>query len=467
MGKKVLGKDSSGDQKVMRGGDYAADMMGQLGLAIITNIAAQITYFYTDKVGVAVGAVGVVLAISRVIDAFTDVLFGYVIDRSKGGIQKYYRWIFKMAFPAALTLFLMFTVPVNMGQGVKLAYVLLTNVLLTAGFWTIIQTPYAALQIVRTKSTEERTKIGIFRAASSYIAGMVIVIMTIPITNMLGGDQAAWIKYGAVLAIVALISFLVCYNNGRKIQVSEEELASMDQSEEENVPFKEALGMLFKNKYWVMVLMFNLLLSIVNTIAASSSGYYAKWIFGNENLVAVTDGVGMLGTIIGFIIAQPLIKKLGARNTILVGLIGSTLTAAIRAIFPTSFVLYTALGAIGSMIQIPLMCLYGVITAQAVDYNEYKYGKKLVTTASGAIGFGAKVGTGLGAVFLSLCLALSGYDASLSVATESMRFGIYAFSNYLPIIVNVILFLIFLKFDVEKRLRRVDGVLYYDGKEAA
>lgn len=108
--------------KVMRGKNYAADMIGQLGLALMSNIVGQLTYFYTDKVGVAVGAVGVMMAIAKVIDVFTDVICGHIIDNSKGGDKKYFGWMAKMAIPAAIIMALMFTVPVQVGQGVRLIY---------------------------------------------------------------------------------------------------------------------------------------------------------------------------------------------------------------------------------------------------------------------------------------------------------------------------------------------------------
>ena len=75
-----------------------------------------------------------------------------------------------------------------------------------------------------------------------------------------------------------------------------------------------------------------------------------------------------------------------------------------------------------------------------------------MATASGAIGFGSKVGNGLGSLLLSLFLVLGSYDASLSAATSSMRISIYGFSNYLPVVINLLMFFIFRKFDLEKKL---------------
>lgn len=41
---------------------------------------------------------------------------------------------------------------------------------------------------------------GTWRAAAGYVSGMIIAVAIIPVTNMLGGDQAAWIKFSVVLA---------------------------------------------------------------------------------------------------------------------------------------------------------------------------------------------------------------------------------------------------------------------------
>ncbi|MDE7332671.1 MAG: MFS transporter [Lachnospiraceae bacterium] len=452
--KKEVRYDADGARRVMRGGDYMADFGGQLALGLMGNIVGQLTYFYTDKVGLAVGSVGIVMAIAKVMDAFTDVIFGNIIDHSKGGNRKYYQWMLRMAIPAALIMALIFTVPVQAGQIPALIYVLVTNLLLTAVIYTMIATPFSAVMVVRTNSQSERGSMGVFRAVGNYGAGMIVAIATIPVTNMLGGTQSAWIKYGTVLGIVVLLLFLICYNNGRKA-VFASDLGENEQEEtveEEAVPFKEAMGMLFHNKYWVIVLLFNLITQVTNTISGSGGTYYCKWIFGNDSLVGLLGAAGMLATVVGFALSKPIIAKLGVTKTIYVGLLGAAIPAAVRCFIPTNFMVYVVTGLIGSFVQIPLMCLYGVLLAMAVDYNEWKYDKTLVATSSGAIGFGSKVGGGVGSLLLSLFLVLGSYDATVAEATTSMRYSIYGFSNYLPVVINLLMFFIFTRFDLEKKL---------------
>lgn len=455
MGKtKDLGFDKNGIRRVMRGCDYGADFLGQLGLGIMGNLVGQLQYFYTDKVGLAVGSVGIVMLITKIVDALTDIWFGNVIDHSKGGNRKYYKWMFRLSVPAAAIIILVFTVPIQLGQVPALLYALVTNLLFSTVIYTMIATPFAAAMVIRTSSQDERNNMGILRAVGNYGAGMIVAIITIPVTNMLGGNQSAWIKYGVIVALAVLLVLLICYNNGRKAKFAEDfqDAGTEIDQEEEKVPFKEAVSLLFHNKYWVIVLLFNLITAITNAIVGSAGTYYCKWIFGNDNLVALLGAAGMFATVLGFALSKIIISKLGVKWTVCAGLFIAVVAAGVRCFIPANLAVYFVTGLVGSFAQIPMMCLYGVMLGMAVDYNEYKYDRKLVAVSSGVIGFGNKVGSGVASVILAGFLALGAYDAAAEAATTSMRFAIYGFSNYLPVIINLVMFLIFRKFDLEEKL---------------
>ena len=171
--------------------------------------------------------------------------------------------------------------------------------------------------------------------------------------------------------------------------------------------------------------------------------------------MAITGIAGLAATLLGFVLAKPIISKLGIKKTVYFGVLGQAITCVVRCVVPTNFMACTVMSLIGSLVQIPLMCLYGVLLAMAVDYNEWKYDKKLVAVSSGAIGFGSKVGGGLVSIILSVFLAIGAYDATLEVATTSMRYAIYGFSNYLPLVMNLLMFFVFTKFDLEEKLPKM------------
>lgn len=99
-----------------------------------------------------------------------------------------------------------------------------------------------------------------------------------------------------------------------------------------------------------------------------------------------------------------------------------------------------------------MMCLVGVMTTMAIDFNEYKYGVKMVACSNSASSFGGKVGSGVGGSVIGWMLAAVGYDATLSVAPEATKMAIYGFSFVIPLISFVIMFILVSQFDLEKKL---------------
>ena len=215
MSKKPLGKDKFGVQKVMRVKDYFGDATGQFALNAMSTLVGQLTYFYTDKVGRAAGAIATMFIVCKIIDAFTDLIMGNIIDHTKPGKEKYRPWLLKAGIPAGIVMVLMFTVP-KIGDVGQIIYVTITNILLTAVLYTAMAIPYNSLMTVRTNSQEERGIMGTWRAATGYVAGMIFAICMIPITNALGGNQNAWIKFGFIMGIIVILAALICYATSRE-----------------------------------------------------------------------------------------------------------------------------------------------------------------------------------------------------------------------------------------------------------
>lgn len=449
---KELGKDKFGVQRTMRRKDFFGDSLGQFALNAMSGLIGQMTYFYTDKVGVAAGAVATVLLICKIIDAFTDLIMGNIVDHTKPGKEKYRPWLLKAGIPAGILTVLMFTVPKG-NSVLQIAYLLITNFLFTAVLYTAVCIPYGSLLIVRTNSQEERGRMGTWRAAAGYVSGMIIAIAIIPITNMLGGTQSAWIKFGAIAGALVILAFLICYKTSK--ETPQDETVQETVEEEETVPFFEAVNKLFHNKYWVMILIMNFLVNVLYGINGASGAYYAKWIYGNDNLTGIMGAVGLIPTLIGFIAVGPMIKRLGVTKTLKISFAIGFICNIVRIANPYHFVFNVAMGMFGTFANIPMMCLMGVLTAMSIDYNEYKYEKKMVASSNAAASFGCKIGSGIGASIIGWCLAIASYDATLAAATEATKQAIFTFSIYIPALMFAVLFVISLKFDLEARLPKL------------
>ena len=427
--------------------------MGQFVLNAINGMVGQLTYFYTDKAGLAAAVVATVFMITKIIDAFTDIIMGNIIDHTKPGKERYRPWLLKMSIPAALLTLLLFTVPQG-NSTLQIVYMLVTNLLMTSAVYTAIAIPYGSLMVVRTNSTEERGKMGVYRALAGYVPGMAIVLAVIPVTNALGGTQSAWVKFAAIMALIVLLCLLFCYKKSKETATADgvETATTVENEFEEAIPLGEAVKKLFGNKYWVLALVMGLASQVTYGLANSSGTYYCKWIYGDDNLVAILGAVGMIPTILGFAAVGPMNKKLGVVKTLRVCFFMGTVATALRLLNPTHFWYNTILGCVGSFANIPMMCLLGVTTAMAIDYNAYKYGNRMVASSQSAVGFGGKVGNGLGVSVIGWCLAIAHYDATAAVATTATRQAIYAFNIYIPLLLFAVMLVCAVKFDLEAKL---------------
>ena len=454
MSKKPLGKDKDGIQKVMRFGDYFGDAAGQFALNAISGLVGQLTYFYTDKVGLAAGAVGTAFLIVKILDAFTDLIMGYIVDHTKPGKERYRPWLLRMAIPAAVMIVLLFTVPANVSSTMQMVYMFITNFLLTAVIYTAICIPYNSLIVVRTASQQERGNMGTWRAGAGYVAGMVIAVAIIPVTNMLGGNQAAWIKFSVVLAVLAALCLLLTWKTSKETNpVMDAENAQSNA--DEAIPFKDAIVNLFHNKYWVMILIMGLAANITYGLANSAGTYYAKWIYGNDNLVGIQGAVGLIPTVLGFALVGPMIKKMGVTKTLKVSFFIGMAANILRLFNPYDFVYNTILSCFSTFANIPMMCLLGVLTAMAIDYNEYKFNNRMLASSQAASGFGNKVGNGLGSSLVAWCLAIASYNPLAETLTGGVKQAILTFNIYVPLILFALMFVLSLKFDLEKKLPEI------------
>ena len=457
MARKELGLDSMGIQKTMRFGDYMADAGGQFTLNAISGLVGAITYFYTDKVGVAALTAANVLLVAKIIDAFTDLIMGKIMDNGKSPKGKCRPWFLRMAIPTFIAIVALFTVPKGMSNAGQFAYLLGTNVFASAVVYTAISIPYISLLVMRTKSLEERNKMGIFRAAFGYIIGMIIAIALVPITNALGpngvADQAAYIKFAVAVALIAMGLMFLLYRKSEEKAVAEEK-------PDDGLPFFQALGMLFKNKYWVQLLILGLFTAVTYALTSASGTYYAKWILGNDNLVALLGGVGLIPTFLGFALVGPMTKKWGIRKTLLICFVLGIAGSVVRVFFPSSLIVLLTAGMLPTFALIPMMCLQSPMNSLAVDYNDYLFDNKIIGMSASASSFGGKIASGIGGSLIGWILAAANYDPNVTEVTTSVRYGIYTFSIYLPLAMLVVMFLLVYRFDIESKYADIMQVVH-------
>jgi GPH family glycoside/pentoside/hexuronide:cation symporter len=429
----------------MRLPHFLGDGAGQLALNAIAGMGGIVVYYYTDKVGVAAATVGTILLFAKLIDAITDLIMGWVMDRTRSRWGTARPWLLWMTIPTFLAIVGLFLVPPDASAGVQAGVVFGVNVFSSALVYTAVAIPFGSMLYYTTKSTEERSKMGIIRAAVGYATGMVIVIGYIPITNALGGDQQAWIIFASIVAVCAALCLFVafCANPERNRDAADDV--------REKTPFGLGMKHLFHNKYWVIMLCVMTVVNVIYGVSGSSSIYYVKWVLGDENLMALVGALGLLPVIIGFIAVGPISKRIGPARTVRYSLLIGVIASIVRAAFPYDLWALIVFGTLVTLSTIPLMAIGGVLVTSTIAYGEWKFGTRLVGMANAASGFGAKMGNGLGVAAVGWMLTLGAYNGIAAEQPQSAIMSIIAATIWLPGVALLALYLLMRFYDLDKR----------------
>lgn len=444
---KILGYDEAGVALTMKKRHFFGDGVAQFALNSFTGLAAQLTYFYTNQIGMAAGVIGFMLLIAGIVDITTDLFAGRLIDRTKSKYGKARPWFLWLAIPAAVIMVGMFLIPANASQTFQQSYIFITHVLAIGVIYTILNIAYQSLMVTRTKSSKERESMGIYRTISGYASGMIIAIFLIPLTNMLGGDQRAWIVVTGTFAIFSAVALIITFLSSNE---KNSEIA-IHKNRDEDVAVLDSLRMLIKNKNWVVVSLGILLMQIQWNLGTGVGVFYAEYVLGDPNLVGVMGAVGFLPTLLGFFVAPVMIKKWGAIPTVKVSLMIAIISISIRVIFPASFMVAIVFGSIAGFTQIPYMMATPVLTSNTYEWNEWKYGYRLLGIGQGVGNFCGKVGVTLGTVLIGWILALGGFESTFGNSQpQTAIYSIYALSIWIPLVINIFCYILFTRYDLHE-----------------
>lgn len=163
-------------------------------------------YFYTDVMHISATTIGIVVIVSRIFDAFTDLLIGTLVDRTKSRLGKARAWVIFMTAPYALSMFLLYCVPASWTTAHQIAYIVITYNLAVTVCYTFENIPWGTLSILMSRDRVQRSQLSALRMAGSPIACALGVGIALPAINALGGTQHDWMKIMAIFAVVGIVA---------------------------------------------------------------------------------------------------------------------------------------------------------------------------------------------------------------------------------------------------------------------
>lgn len=376
---------------------------GDLGCNIIYSaMSSFLLFYYTDYVHVSAGVIGTIMLLSRVFDGITDLIMGIIVDRTKSRFGKCRPWILRMAIPFALAGILLFTVPSCLGNTAKFAYIFITYNLVSSVIYTAINVPYATLNSLITQDQYERSVLSIFRMILATTGTLIITNLTLPLVEFFGNNLSAWTKTFAVFGILAVIVFMITFTG------TKERVVPAKDTKQEKVPFVKGIGLLFQNKYWIMITITLVFIFINYSLNGGAAVYYAKNILHNSDMVGTMNLVANLVQIGVMFFTAFIIKKIGKRNMLIIGAVIYGLGFAMFGFVGTNMtgiVIACVLKGVGNAgIS---SCMFAIVS-DTIEYGEWKTGYRTEGLINSASSFGFKVGNGLGSAILGWVIGAAG-----------------------------------------------------------
>lgn len=395
--------------------------------------------FATESLGVAVGIVGLVMMLVKVLDAFTDIFAGIIIDNTKSKFGKARPWILWISIPYAVTLAAVFYIPESANMMVKIVLLAVLYALSISVFGTIISVARMVMMTRMTNDPKERGQLGVLNdGVSAILCGLLMSLTNIWALKF--GYAKVFTAYAVVAFVACLITFALCRENVGELN------DIMRGGKTQSVKLKDLFKALFTNKYSLALLIYIIILNIANTIIQTGGVYYATNVLGDQLLYSKFMVFMVIGNIVGFLVATPLVKKIGSRK---IFILGSVLAALVAAIMFFSNGRSFMLICIGIMI----LAICGItftttqimaMTGDCVDYGEWKTGTRAEGVISSVSSIGVKIGGALGSAILSGVMAAGGYISSAETQTSSAVTAInFAFMG-VPFILYALLAVIYI-----------------------
>ena len=400
-------------------------LLGPCGALLLNAVlATYLNVYYTDVLNLTGMWGGLFLMIfpiiSKVIDAITNVIMGYIIDRTHTKQGKARPWLLLSAVVLPITGILLFTVP-NGNDTVKVLWVMISYNLYYSFAYTIYNMSHNLMVPLSTRNTTQRGGLSVFNQIATIMISGMLVAMVFPmvIMPMIGVNVTGWIPLMGILSILTLPLTLMEYYFTKE-RVTEETAGQ----EEKKIPFLTQLKIIFTDKYMLLIFGYFLIWTIGTSMKNLGLVYFCNYVLGTYNdgitqtLVSVIGGIPMG---IGIFAVWPLAKRFGKRNVTMYGFVLYAIGSAICCIAPTNMAVVLAGQFIKNIGGLPCAYVFMALFADTLDHIEWKSGIRCDGTAMSIYNIIAVSSVGICTGVFNLMLSVAGYVApEINAAGETI-----------------------------------------------
>ena len=428
----------------------SGDIAGNCVYALLT---AFMMIYLTDTIGLSMGIVSTLIALSKVFDGVSDFFFGRLIDKTHTKMGKARPWMLWPYIGCAITLVACFSIPTSWGQTAQYIFFFLSYTLLNAVFFTANNIAYASLTALITRNTSERVQIGSFRFIFAFATKIVIEAVTIFAVGWLGGGVLGWRMIAIIYAIVGLITNTLSVFSVKELPDEEENEGEGERIQPENkLTFLQSFKVLLKNKYYVIICCSYILTQLYASVIGMGT-YYAKYILGNEGLFSDLSLAINITMVVALTVLPIVIRKLGGMYKL--NICGYVLAALGRvgvmaAAYMGSLPLMIAFTAVSTIGIAPLQGDLNALIACCSEYTTLKTGHRLEGMMYSCSSLGIKIGGALGTAICGWLLDAAGYVKNAPVQTPAAVDMLNFLYLWMPVILCVAVGFLLVFLRVEK-----------------
>lgn len=416
-----------------------------ISTSVAAALVAYITFFATDYMGISAVTAGMIFMVSKIFDGVTDIIAGYLIDKTNTRIGK------GRPYELALIgywgcLVLLFAAP-EMGLTPSCVYLFITYSLINSVFMTFLNCNESVYLANVLENPEHSVTVGAVTGFVSLIFTMAASILLPQMVATMGTTRKGWLLISLILAVPFTLLGLLRF-------AAIKERHQTETAAREKLTLKDMLSCLVQNKY---ILLFALIIFTSNIGSALVNGvqtYYFQYIMGDLGLASVMS-LSMLAVIIIMIITPILSGKFGFVNvmrvTTLIGMCGYL----IRLLAPRNMLLLFASNIVALLGFFTMFGFAATFIIDCIDYGEWKTGKRSEGTISCAQSVTAKLGTAVGAGVIGILMGITGYDGALTVQPDSANTMIIMLFTVIPAAFCLVQFILLKLYDLDKILPRI------------
>ena len=428
----------------------SGDIGGNVVYAFLTFF---VMIYLTDSIGLNSGIIGTLMAVAKIFDGISDVIFGSLIDKTHTKMGKARPWMLWPYFGCGVCLFAIFAIPTSWGKVAQYTFFLIFYVMLNAGFYTANNIAYSALTALVTKNENERVQLGSIRFVFAFTTSTIIQAITFSLVNYFGNDTAAWKIVALIYVMIGIISNTISVLSLKELPEEENNTKKETSAPAEKYSLREAVGLLIKNKYYLLILGIYLLTQLYSAFTGVGT-FDMTYVLGDANLLGKFATALNIPMIIGLLLVPTVVAKLGGMYRInYSGYIVATVARflVIVAAYMDSIPMMLAFTAVASLGMCPLQGDLNAVIASASDYTYLTTGKRIDGTMYSCTSLGVKLGGGLGTAVSGWLLAASGYIKGGAVAQpDSVITMLNVMYLWLPAIFCALVTFLLIQLNVDK-----------------